>query len=603
MSIDRRMLSMLLAGLAACSARPTADAPTQVAMFRGGPRHTGVYPATLGRALVGAQWRVETDGAVPGSATVRHDTVWIGATDGVLRALALEDGARLWQRDLGAPIAATPAVADGMVYVTTRDGRLHALDAASGTVRWTVESDVPRPMPWGHESGDRYTPSPAVSGGLVVWAAADGVVRATDRESGVARWTAATGGPIWSSPAVADGVVYVGSADGMLYALDLDSGERHWAFRTEGAGLASANYGFDRRTIQGSPAIANGLVFVGARDGFLYAIHAGDGSLAWRYDHQISWVIGSPAVDDSLVYVGSSDGQFLQALDADTGAERWRTMLHNVVWSSPAVSGDVLVVGDGQGHVHGLDRRTGALGWTFEVADQVYGSPVPAGRAVVVGSIDGGIYALCTGDRTPTRLVVADDAPSHDELATTLAERGYTRLAPEQLGSWFADSSFDPRAVTVVMATYQLPESVASQPWEKSPLRRFLDAGGKVVWTTMPPLVWPFDSTGKPVALDGLRWDAPTQLLGVPHDRAIFDRRRVMATAEGERWGLRGHWSAGWGVAPAGVTAVLGLDSWGMAAAWVRWYGGPPGTGFVMANGADTEQVYLLAEHRPACEM
>jgi hypothetical protein len=152
------------------------------------------------------------------------------------------------------------------------------------------------------------------------------------------------------------------------------------------------------------------------------------------------------------------------------------------------------------------------------------------------------------------------------------------------------------------MATFQLPDDVASPPWAGSPLRHFLDTGGKVVWTTMPPLVWPFDSTGKPVGLDGLRWDAPTTLLGVPHDKAIFDRRRVTATEAGEHWGLRGHWMAGWGVAPSGVTTVLGLDSWGLAGAWVRSYGGPAGTGFVMLYGSDPEQVYQAAEHRPACD-
>ncbi len=588
--------------LIACTSPPAADAPGDVAMFRGGPRHLGTYPATLGPELVGAQWRVETDGGVDGSATIRNDTVWIGASDGLLRALDLVTGDRDWETQLGAPIVATPALGDGMVYVTTRDGRLHALDADDGTLRWSASGDAALPMPWGHESGDRYTPSPAVSGGLVLWAGADGVVRASDRTTGELRWQTATGGPIWSSPAVADGVVYVGSTDGNLYALDLTSGERHWAFRTEGAGLASADYGFDRRTIQGSPAVRDGLVFVGARDGFLYAIHANDGSLAWRVDHKISWVIGSPAVDDSLVYVGSSDAQFFQALDAMTGAERWRVMLHGLVWSSPAVSGDLIVVGDAQGHVHGIDRLTGAIRWTFETAGGIFSSPVPAGRLLVVGSLDGGIYALCTGADAPTRLVVADEVPSHVALAERLASRGYQRLAPKALGRWLADSAPDARDITIVMATFQLPDDVASLPWAKSPLRRFLDAGGKVVWTTMPPLVWPFDSTGKPVGLDGLRWDAPTALLGVPHDKAIFDRRRVTTTAAGEHWGLRGHWMTGWGVAPSRVTAVLGLDSWGLAGAWVRSYGGPAGTGFVMLYGGDPEQIYQAAEHRPACD-
>jgi len=40
-------------------------------------------------------------------------------------------------------------------------------------------------------------------------------------------------------------------------------------------------------------------------------------------------------------------------------------------------------------------------------------------------------------------------------------------------------------------------------------------------------------------------------------------------------------------VAPWGVTTVLGLDEWGLAAAWIKRYGGRPGTGFVRVPGDD----------------
>jgi hypothetical protein len=49
-----------------------------------------------------------------------------------------------------------------------------------------------------------------------------------------------------------------------------------------------------------------------------------------------------------------------------------------------------------------------------------------------------------------------------------------------------------------------------------------------------------------------------------------------------------------------GVTSVLGRDDWGLAAAWVKNYGGAPGTGFVKVPGADPFLVYLAAERRPA---
>ncbi len=599
----RRLLPPLLAiaGILGCAGGSGGDPEGEVAMFRGGASHPGAYPATLGPALVGVQWRVETDGEVAGSVSVLGDTAWVGSSDGTLRALALDDGSVRWAAPLGAPITSTPAIAGGLVAVTTRDGRLHVVDAHSGAERWSASSDTALAMPWGHESGDRYTPSPAIGDGLVVWAAADGKVRANDLDGGRLRWTTATGGAIWGSPAIADGAVYVGSTDGRLYALALGDGAVRWSFRTEGADLHSANFGFDRRTLQSSPAAGHGLVYVGARDGFLYAVHTGDGSLAWRVDHKVSWVIGSPAVGDSTVYVGSSDAQFVQALDATTGVERWRTMLHNIVWSSPAISGDLLLVGDGAGHLHALDRATGTIRWTHTVAAQVHSSPVPAGRLVLFGALDGGVYALCTGDAPPTRLLYADTLGNRPALTALLAARGYQSLDDDGLVKALQGSSGDPARTTLVIAAFQLPAGAVTRPLAQSPFRHFLDAGGTIVWTGMPPLIWPLDSVGQPVGLDGLQWDAPGELLGIPYGKAIFDRRRATATTDGEHWGLRGHWLAGWGIDTAGVTTVLARDAWGLAAAWQKRYGGPAGTGFVVAPGDDPEQLYQVAEHRPAC--
>ena len=53
---------------------------------------------------------------------------------------------------------------------------------------------------------------------------------ALERFGGMA-WRFQTGGPVQSTPAVADGVLYVGSGDGYLYALDARTGglRRRWS--------------------------------------------------------------------------------------------------------------------------------------------------------------------------------------------------------------------------------------------------------------------------------------------------------------------------------------------------------------------------------------
>src|SRR6185437_15416845 len=46
------------------------------------------------------------------------------------------------------------------------------------------------------------------------------------------KWTFKTDGPIIGSPAVSDGVVYIGSTDGNLYAVDQETGKQKWKFKT-----------------------------------------------------------------------------------------------------------------------------------------------------------------------------------------------------------------------------------------------------------------------------------------------------------------------------------------------------------------------------------
>ena len=76
------------------------------------------------------------------------------------------------------------------------------------------------------------------------------------------KWTFRTDGPIIGSPAIANGAIYIGSTDGNVYAVDQETGKQKWKFKT-----------FASRQVTSSPTIANGLVYFGSTDGLLYAVH------------------------------------------------------------------------------------------------------------------------------------------------------------------------------------------------------------------------------------------------------------------------------------------------------------------------------------------
>lgn len=582
-------------------------APAQTAMFRGDAAHHGAY-AGGGATIQGVQWRVATHGDVVSSPVVAGGSVYVGSGDGKLYAIDRETGRVLWTFDAGSPIASSPAAAQGMVFVGTRAGRFVAVDASNGVQRWQVTTGADLPLPWGHESGDVYTSSPTYADGVVVFGAGDGNVYAVDAATGAVRWRSPTRGRVRSTPAVAGDAVYVGSFDGGVYAFDLRTGRRRWRFATAGDTLHSEDFGYDRRSVQSSPAVEGGVVYVGARDGFVYAIDAAAGTLKWRFDHHISWINSSPALAGGVVYDGSSDAHMVQAVDAASGRELWRLATDVPVWSSPAVADSQVYFGDWAGRVHVADRGNGKELAAFRTGGAIFGSPVISGDLLIVGSADGAVYALRLGNAPAVARAVFFDSTYRElshvgaprGIADYFAHRGYTVMDAAGLGRFLGDRLADHVPSVVVFAMDVLPPDLATAPPGASLLRRYLDAGGKVVWVGVPPLLWQPDAANRrPLQLKDLDWARPGDLLGVPHDAAIFDQRGVHATSAGLQWGLPDRWRDGWGIAPAGVTEVLGLDEWGLASSWVRRYGGPPGTGFIRAPEGDLLALYLVAEYRP----
>jgi hypothetical protein len=112
--------------------------------------------------------------------------------------------------------------------------------------------------------------------------------------------------------------------------------EIKWKFQT-GKGISS------------SPAISNGIVYVGSLDGYIYAIDAELGYLIWKI--YIGQITSSPLVFGDLVYVGSDD-KYLYALDALTGTLKWRYQTSGKVISSPSFSGGNLYVGSEDGYLY-----------------------------------------------------------------------------------------------------------------------------------------------------------------------------------------------------------------------------------------------------------
>ena len=79
------------------------------------------------------------EGGFSASPTVVGKSVFIGARSGEFFCIALNSGQVHWRKSLAAPIRQTAAYADGRVFVTAEDLRVHCLEAGTGSLVWSSE--------------------------------------------------------------------------------------------------------------------------------------------------------------------------------------------------------------------------------------------------------------------------------------------------------------------------------------------------------------------------------------------------------------------------------------------------------------------------------
>ena len=84
-----------------------------------------------------------------------------------------------------------------------------------------------------------------------------------------------------------------------------------------------------------TPCIVDDLVFVGAADGFIYAVDAKSSKEIWRFrtEHQVN---GSPVIYKDSLYCGSVDGS-LYCLEYQTGRLRWKFGTEGAITGTGAI--------------------------------------------------------------------------------------------------------------------------------------------------------------------------------------------------------------------------------------------------------------------------
>jgi outer membrane protein assembly factor BamB len=310
------------------------------------------------------QWSYGTGSADAFAPMEDGGVVYVTTFNGSLDALNAATGAQMWSFPTGSLLLSPPAVSGGIVYFGTFGGTEYALDAATGAQMWSFTA------------AGGILGAPAVANGVVYVTDNAGNVYALTAATGQPLWTYATGAEITTAVAVANGTVYATNTSGNVYALTAATGQPMW---TDGAGAAATT----------APTVANGLVYVGSANDSVYALNAVTGVGAWSFATN-GEVVAAPAVAGDVVYIDSEDGN-LYALAAGTGSELWSFTTGAGIAAAPAVAGGVVYVGSGDQNLYALDTYGDEL-WSFATGG-IVDSPAVA-NGVVYASSGGDVYAF-----------------------------------------------------------------------------------------------------------------------------------------------------------------------------------------------------------------
>lgn len=118
----------------------------------------------------------------------------------------------------------------------------------------------------------------------------------------------------------------------------------------------------------------------------------------WRDTIVETGLTSSPAVANGLLVVGGRNGEVV-ALDADTGKERWKITVSSEVIATPLITSDRIVVRSNDGRVVGLDPADGSRKWVFDrglpsLSLRGSSAPVAGQGTVYVGYDDGTVIVL-----------------------------------------------------------------------------------------------------------------------------------------------------------------------------------------------------------------
>lgn len=325
---------------------------------------------------------------------------------------------RVWHKALRGGIYSTPVTDGKSLFIGDDVGVMYSLNLKSGKTNWSFDT------------GMRIVGSPAVSEGVVVFGSANYNIYGLDAKTGKELWHITTNQAVMGAATIHKGIAYIGGGDGRIFAIDIKTGKVKWSFNE------LKNYVLTR------PLVYQDKLYFGCWDTHMYALNLADGSLVWKWNNgngnpKLSPASVWPVAANGKIFITAPD-RYFTCLDAETGAQVWRTKEYKVretvglsedgntvyskcMWDTivamdatthepitrwathagfgyehnpamPLEKDGTLWVSTKNGLLLGMDAKTGTVLWRHKIGNSILNTPLPlSGKECIFTSSEGTI--------------------------------------------------------------------------------------------------------------------------------------------------------------------------------------------------------------------
>src|SRR6266566_1407404 len=428
---------------------------------------------------LGVDWTFKVGGSsifgvLATSPIVVNQMVYLQDLNSNVYAIDLNNGALKWEKQYNAINEGPNGVGydSGMVFATSDDHTVVALDARTGTEVWSrriaqklQQINQPRVIHAGTvyvSTVDYEKVQPQDGTGM-------GTIHAVDVRTGKDIWTFNTikDGYLWGNP-------NINSGGGAWYppAIDTVTGTTYWG--TNNAAPWPGIKGFPNGSSRPAPNLYTESEIALDRSGRLQWFNQVKPHDLFDYDFQISPILATASVAGSSrkIVIGAGKGGYVIAFDRQTGSQLWKTAvgLHHNDNLAPIPAGQTITVepgilggvetpmalangvvyvpvsnlptdftdtnrtlpnpSTGTGEIDAVDVNTGRVLWTSRLESEDFGSVVVVGDLVFTSTFTGTVLGF---NRASGKQVWSWQAPGG--INGFLAAAGDRLLVPVGLGA------------------------------------------------------------------------------------------------------------------------------------------------------------------------